>query len=126
MNRLDSFGERFTALEQQTAQLKHQTRTSARRLRWWRGLAWGVVLLSLWSLALPSGKGADAQSGTPSYRFETVDVPFPGAHDTTCAGINNSGVLTGLYLDPMSQDVGFMRVGGKFTLLPLLNPRAIN
>jgi hypothetical protein len=61
-----------------------------------------------------------------SYRFETVDVPFPGAHDTTCSGINNRGVLTGLYLDPMSQDVGFMRLGGKFTLLHLLNPHAIN
>jgi hypothetical protein len=59
-------------------------------------------------------------------RFETVDVPFPGAHDTTCSGINNRGVLTGLYLDPMSQDVGFMRLGGKFTLLHLLNPHAIN
>jgi len=37
-----------------------------------------------------------------SYTFTTVDVPFPGAHDTGVAGINNRGVLTGLYLDPTS------------------------
>jgi hypothetical protein len=59
MDSLDNFRERFEALEQQTEQLKHQTQALERRLRWWRGMACGVVLLSLLSLALPSGKAAD-------------------------------------------------------------------
>jgi hypothetical protein len=61
-----------------------------------------------------------------SYTFKTVDVPFPGAHDTGVAGINNRGVLTGLYLDPASQDLGFTKVRATFRLIPLLNPHHIN
>jgi hypothetical protein len=132
MDRMDHLQAYAEVLEQQTEHLKHQThaleahtRMVERRQRGWRDLASSMVVLSLLSLALPSSIGADAQSATLSYRFDTVDVPFPGDH-TTCSGINNSGVLTGLYLDPRSQDVGFMKVGGKFTLLPLLNPHAIN
>jgi hypothetical protein len=34
MDNLDNFRERFEALEQQTGQLMHQTRTITRRLRW--------------------------------------------------------------------------------------------
>jgi hypothetical protein len=131
MDSRDHFRERFEALEPQTEHLKYQTlvvdadaRMVERRLRRWRGITCGVVLCLL-SLVLSWGTGADAQSGTLSYRFETLDVPFPGDH-TTCSGISNAGVLTGLYLDPRSQDMGFMKVGGKFTLLPLLNPHAIN
>lgn len=78
-----------------------------------------VVAISL--IALPVWAGAAV-----SYTFETIDVPFPGAHDTVVAGINNRGVLTGLYLDATSQDLGFTKVGGKFLLIPLLNPHHIN
>jgi hypothetical protein len=67
----DNFRKRFEVLGQQTEHLKHQTRaleahtrTVERRLRWWRRLACGVMVLSLLSLMLSSGKAADAQSGT--------------------------------------------------------------
>src|SRR5467141_880978 len=58
MDSIDNFRERFEALEQQTEQLQYQTRTVERRLRWWRGIACGAVLLGLVSLA-HSGQAAD-------------------------------------------------------------------
>ena len=52
MDSMDYFHERLEALEQRTAQLHQQTRTVARRLRWWRGFACGMVLLGLKSWGL--------------------------------------------------------------------------
>jgi hypothetical protein len=63
MDSMDNIGERFAALEQRTEQLQQQTRTVERRLRWWRGLACGAIVLGLLSGALPSGKTVDAQQG---------------------------------------------------------------
>lgn len=55
MDSHDNFRERLEALEQQTEQWRQQTHTVERRLRWWRGLASGVLLVGLVSLPLPSG-----------------------------------------------------------------------
>jgi hypothetical protein len=30
-----------------------------------------------------------------SYMFTTLDVPFPGTHDTAATGINNHGEIVG-------------------------------
>jgi hypothetical protein len=46
MDSMDNFRERFEALEQRTEQLQHHTRTVERRLRWWRGLACGFLVLN--------------------------------------------------------------------------------
>ena len=54
MDSMDYFHERLEALEQRTAQLHQQTRTVARRLRWWRGFACGMVILGLRSWGLPA------------------------------------------------------------------------
>ena len=48
MDSMDNVRERFEALEQ-------QTHTLARQARWWRGIACGVLLLSL----APSSQAAD-------------------------------------------------------------------
>ena len=63
MGSVDNFRERFEALEQQTEQLKHQTQaleahtcTVERRLRRWRGMAYGMMMPALFNLSLPSGK----------------------------------------------------------------------
>ena len=60
MASMDNFRERCEALEQQTVQLKHQsqareahTRRVEQRLRWWRGIACGVMLL-VPALVLPA------------------------------------------------------------------------
>jgi hypothetical protein len=66
MNSLENFRERFEALGQETEQLKHQTQVleahpqvCQRRRRWRRGIAYGVVLLSMLVLALSSGKAEE-------------------------------------------------------------------
>ena len=56
MDSMDNFRERFEALEQRTEQLQQHTRTVERRLRWWRGIACGVIVLALLGLPLQSGK----------------------------------------------------------------------
>jgi len=55
---MDNFRERFEVLEQQTEQLQQHPRMVERQLRWWRGMAYGVLLLSLVSLA-PLSQAAD-------------------------------------------------------------------
>jgi hypothetical protein len=58
MESMDNFRERIEALEQQTEQLQQHPRMVERQLRWWRGMAYGVLLLSLVSLA-PLSQAAD-------------------------------------------------------------------
>ncbi len=66
MDSLNNFRERFEALEQRTEQLMHHTRTVERRLRWWRGMAGGLLMLGLLSWALPSSKAQEASSAKGS------------------------------------------------------------
>ena len=47
MDSMDNFYERIEALEQRTEQLQQHTRMVERRLRWWRGIACGVIVLAL-------------------------------------------------------------------------------
>jgi len=61
MDPMDNLCARLSAFEHQTETLTHHTRTVEQRPRWWRGLACGVGVLSLLSLALPSGKAADTE-----------------------------------------------------------------
>jgi hypothetical protein len=66
MDHMDNFRERFEALERRTQMVEQ-------RLRWWRGIACGVVMLSLLSLALPSGKAADAPGRGMADRMATLE-----------------------------------------------------
>ncbi len=72
MDRIDRLQAQIDALAQQTAQsqqqtqaLKAQTHTLARRLRWWRGLAGGLLVLAVLIWALPAGTAQEeaAQGG---------------------------------------------------------------
>ena len=70
MDSMDNVRERFEALEQQTEQVKHETqalkahtRTVERQLRWWRGIACGVIVLALLGLPLQSGKAQYEDKG---------------------------------------------------------------
>jgi hypothetical protein len=59
---MDHLQTRIEALEQ-------RTHTVERQLRWWRGLACGVLLLGLFSWALSAGPSANAQSGSLADRM---------------------------------------------------------
>jgi hypothetical protein len=109
MDSMDNFRERFEALEQQTEHLKHQTqaleaqtqaltahnRTVERRLRWWRGLACGVMLLGLVSLPLQSGTAADTQPGGMADRMAALEKKFSAMAFDDAA---NEVVITGANL----------------------------
>jgi uncharacterized membrane protein len=78
----------------------------------------GIAMqLTLWLSA-----GAYAQP----YTFTALDLPFPGNYGATCTGINNHGVVVGGYVDAYNYDQGFMRVGNRFILLPLLTTQKLN
>jgi hypothetical protein len=54
---MDHLQTRLEALEQQMHTLTQHTRTTQRRLHWWRGLACGAVVLAVLTWALPAGTG---------------------------------------------------------------------
>jgi hypothetical protein len=51
---MDQLQTRLDALEQQVHTLTQHTHTATRRLRWWRGLACGAVVLAGLTWALPA------------------------------------------------------------------------
>src|SRR4029450_2688389 len=95
MDSMDSFRERFEALEQRTEQLQQHTRMVERRLRWWRGIAWGVMVLGLLSGALPSGKPVDAQQGGLPARVAALEDKLAAV---TFDATANELVITGANL----------------------------
>jgi parallel beta-helix repeat protein len=121
MDRIDRLQGHVEALEQQTEMLMEHTRTVERRLRWWRGIACGVVMLfGALGIALGSVTPAHAdgiQCGDilgPGGRFELehdLDCPSPPPlpaitvrdraildlkrHIVTCHNFERCIVLTG-------------------------------
>jgi hypothetical protein len=71
---MDQLQTRLDALEQQMHLMN-------RRLRWWRGLACGLVVLSLLSLTLPSGKAAEAPSGASANRLTDLEDKLRALED---------------------------------------------
>jgi hypothetical protein len=66
-----------------------------RRLRWWRGIACGVVMLALLGLALPSGKAADTQPGAMADRMAALEKKLTAMTFDDAA---NEVVITGANL----------------------------
>jgi hypothetical protein len=92
MESMDNFRERVEALEQQMKVMGAHTRTVERRLRWWRGMASGVLMLGLLSWALPSGK---AQAPTLEQRVAALEQKLVAV---TFGSTNNELVITGANL----------------------------
>jgi hypothetical protein len=88
MENMDNIRERFEALERQTQMVEQ-------RLRWWRGIASGVLVLALLSLALPSGKAADTQPRGMAERMATVEKELAAMDFDEAA---NEVVITGANL----------------------------
>jgi hypothetical protein len=63
---MDHRPDRLEALEHQIQTLHQQTRTVARQLCWWRGLAYGLVVLALLPWALPSTTAQEDARGGPT------------------------------------------------------------
>jgi hypothetical protein len=74
MDSMDNVRERLAALEQRTEHLQQHTRTVERRLRWWRGLACGALVLGLLNGALPSGTPVEAQQGGLPARVAALEA----------------------------------------------------
>ena len=95
MESMDNFRERFEALEQQMKVIGAHTRIVERRLRWWRGIACGVMFLGLVSLPLQSGKAADTQPRGMAERMATLENKLRGMAFDDAA---NEVVITGANL----------------------------
>jgi hypothetical protein len=72
--------------------------------------------------AINSGRIAYAQTGSPppamqsAYQFTTIDIPgVPGGISPSAYGINDTGVVSGGYLDGDGNDHGFLRQNGTVT-----------
>jgi hypothetical protein len=116
MESMDNVRERFEALEQQMKVMGAHTRTVERRLRWWRGIACGVMLLGLVSLPLQSGKTVDAQEqGLPArvtaLENKLVAVTFDSASNKLTITRANLHVVNGLGATNTTNGLGNLIVG---------------
>jgi probable HAF family extracellular repeat protein len=73
----------------------------------------GLCLAATLGLCLLSTTVAHAQK----YQFTTLDDTDPGVTNTEPMGINNSGQVSGTYLDASKNDHGFLYSNGTFTTI---------
>jgi hypothetical protein len=128
MDSMDSIRERVEALEQHTKAMEAHTRTVERRLRWWRGMAYGFLLLGLLTWALPSGRAAYDQKDLEQrvaeleYKLEYVsgganEVVITGANLRVVNGLGSTETTNGLgnlivgYNEPRQFSVPNVRTG---------------
>src|SRR5215471_4967869 len=116
MESMDNFRERFEALEQRTEHLHQHIRTVERQLRWWRGIACGVMLLGLVSMPLQSGTAADSQPGAMAERMATLEnklsaMTFDGAANEVVISGANLRIVNGLGSTETTNGVGNLIVG---------------
>jgi len=112
----DRLQGRAEAMEQQMQQLVHHSRTVEQRLRWWRGLACAAVMLSLLSLALPSGKAADTQPRGMAERMAMLEhtlsaMAFDDAANEVVITGANLRIVNGLGQTETTNGLGNLIVG---------------
>ena len=73
---MDQLQTRLDALEQQVQTLTQHTHTVIRRLRWWRGLACGAVVLAVLTWALPAGTAQEQGLAQRVAALEVLLKPF--------------------------------------------------
>jgi hypothetical protein len=116
MDSMDNFRERFEALEQQTNAMEAHTHTVERRLRRWRGMAGGLLVLGLLSWALPSGKAADTQPRGMAERMATMEkklaaMDFDDAANEVVISGANLRIVNGLGSTETTNGLGNLIVG---------------
>jgi hypothetical protein len=113
---MDQLRERFDALEHQVQTLHQQTHAMARRLRWWRGVAGGLLMLGLLSWALPSSKAADPQPGGMADRMVALEKKLTAmtfdeaANEVIITGVNLR-IVNGLGTTDTTNGLGNLIVG---------------
>jgi hypothetical protein len=70
---MDNLRPRLDALEAQLQTLQEQTQTVKRRLRWWRGLAGGLLVLAVLTWALPLGTAQEDPMAGSAKGKQTLD-----------------------------------------------------
>jgi hypothetical protein len=70
---MDNLRPRLDALEAQLQTLQEQTQTVKRRLRWWRGLAGGLLVLAVLTWALPLGTAQEDPMAGSEKGKQTLD-----------------------------------------------------
>src|SRR5215510_11442422 len=116
MDSTDNVRERIEALEQQMRAMGAHTRIVERRLRWWRGLACGVMLLGLVSMPLQSGTAADTQPRGMAERMATLEnklsaMTFDGAANEVVITGANLRIVNGLGSTETTNGLGNLIVG---------------
>jgi hypothetical protein len=116
MDSMDNVRERLAALEQQMQVMGAHTRTVERRLRWWRGFACGLVLLTVMSRSLHSGTAADREPGGMGDRMATLEnklsaMTFDGAANKVVITGANLRIVNGLGSTDTTNGVGNLIVG---------------
>jgi hypothetical protein len=141
MDSMDNVRERIEALGQQTEQLQQQTqaleaqthalqahtRTVERRLRWWRGFACGMVLLTVLSRWLHSGTAADTPPGAMAARMATVEnklsaMTFDSAANEVVISGANLRIVNGLGRTETTNGLGNLIVGYNESRAPGCSP----
>jgi hypothetical protein len=95
---MDQLHTRVDALEHQLHTLHQQTRAVERRLRWWRGLACGLVALGLLGWVLQAGHAADAPAGPVADRLTAVEAKLVHLTSATDQEGHPEVVITGANL----------------------------
>jgi hypothetical protein len=100
MDSMDRLREHLEAGEYDTEALARETRTSERRPRRWRGIAWGFLLVGLLTAALPSGRAAEAQleARVAALTFDAAanEVVISGANLRIVNGLGTTEATNGL------------------------------
>jgi hypothetical protein len=113
MDSMDNFRERFEALEQQTEQLQQHTRMVERRLRWWCGIACGVIVLALLGIPLQSGK-AQYEDKDLAQRVKDLEYKLQyvtgGPNEVVITGANLR-IVNGLGTTETTNELGNLIVG---------------
>jgi hypothetical protein len=64
LDRVEALAQQLQTLQQQTHTWQQQAHTATRRLRWWKGLASGVLILALLTWAVPVGTAQEESAAS--------------------------------------------------------------
>jgi hypothetical protein len=111
METIESLRDRLEALENQTQAFAKQMRAAEQRLRWWRMIAYGLLIVGLVSLPLASGitaqdeeseyRGIRKRLAALEYKLQYIDggpneVVITGANLRIVNGLGSTETTNGL------------------------------